>query len=234
MPSDNVTTLQQRIGHSFADTALLQLALTHPSWLQEHPTELESNQRLEFLGDAVLQLALTQLLFTKFPQAREGELSKRRAALTNGSYLAAVAEEIDLGSSLRLSQSEIENGGRNRQSALEDAFEALIGAVFLDSDFPTIRAVISDLYGNLDERLGAVIPTENPKGRLQERAQPTMGNGAVRYEVTYISGEDHQREYEARVFLKDRLIGTGRGTSKKSAEEAAAFEGIQSPFLPSA
>lgn len=230
MPDLNAS-LQTRIGYHFRDPALLNLALTHPSWLQDNPTESESNQRLEFLGDAVLQLTLTTRLFALFPEEREGVLSKRRAALANGSYLAQIAQEIDLGSSLKLSRSEQESGGRERTSALEDAFEALLGAIYLDSDFPTAEQVINRLYGDLARRLDRLIPEENPKGRLQERVQPTLGNGAIRYEVRHVSGDDHAREYEAKVYLQDDLIGTGLGPSKKSAEEEAARAGLESERL---
>ena len=226
--SDPHQDLQLRIGYRFQNPQWLALALTHPSWLQDHPEQTESNQRLEFLGDAVLQLVLTENLFTLYPDDREGDLSKRRAALSNGQYLAGLAQEISLGSSLLLSQSECQTGGREKDSALEDALEALIGAIFRDSDFPTVRDVVTRLYGDLTQRLDAVIPEENPKGRLQELIQPTLGNGALRYEVAHVSGQDHEREYQARVFLQDELIGSGKGSSKKAAEEEAAREGLNS------
>lgn len=230
--SHSIDQLQSRLAYQFDDPALLQLALTHPSWLQEHPTAEDNNQRLEYLGDAVLQLILTEALFRGYPQEREGELSKRRSALANGIYLAKLAIEIDLAPHLLLGSSEIEQGGRQRPAALEDAFEALIGAIYSDSDYATTRDVVLRLYGDLKSRLALVIPNENPKGRLQERIQPNHGNGAVRYEVTHISGEDHAREYEAQVYLLDQLLGSGRGTSKKSAEEAAAATALESDLLP--
>lgn len=226
--------LQRRIGYAFRDPALLDLALTHPSWLQDHPEVTSSNQRLEFLGDAVLQLVLTTALFEKFPNEREGDLSKRRAALTNGTYLAQLAQEIALGKALKLSQSEHDTGGRLRDSALEDAFEALLGAVFCDGGFNAARVTILGLYGDLPDRLEKVIDATNPKGQLQERVQPHFGNTALRYEVTHIAGEDHEREYEAQVYLNDQLVGNGRGSSKKSAEEEAAREALDSKIVPPA
>lgn len=230
-PSD---VLQQRIGHHFAEPELLDLALTHPSWLQDHPATTASNQRLEFLGDAVLQLVLTTALFETFPDEREGELSKRRAALTNGAYLARLAHEISLGPALRMSVSESATGGRSRDSALEDAFEALLGAVYRDGGFAAAQRVILKLYGDLDARLHAVIDDTNPKGQLQERVQPHFGNNALRYEVAHIAGEDHAREYEAHLYLHEELIGTGRGPSKKSAEEEAARQGLGAAAVPPA
>jgi ribonuclease III len=222
-PSDSsLDILEARIGHAFRDRELLARAVTHPSYLQDRPDIAESNQRLEFLGDAVLQLILTESLFDLYPGEREGVLSKRRAALANGVFLAQLAREIGLEAALRLAASEESTGGRTRASALEDAFEALIGAVYLDSDLDKVRGVVLRLYGPLADRLAGVEDVENPKGRLQELVQPVHGNNALRYEVVRIEGEDHAREFEVEIRLKDRPLGTGRGTSKKAAEEAAA------------
>jgi ribonuclease-3 len=222
--SDNLAleALQRRLDYTFRDTGLLDCALTHPSFLQEHPDITESNQRLEFLGDAVLQLVLTEALFDLFPTDREGSLSKSRSALSKGKFLSDLAREIDLPDCLRLGSSEEQTGGRDRASALEDAMEAVIGAIYLDSDLFTARRVILGLIGSLSDRLAALKPSENPKGRLQELIQAQHGNFALRYQITKITGEDHAREYEATASLNGQLLGTGRGTSKKSAEEDAA------------
>lgn len=225
--SSPFATLEQRLGYTFRDPDLLARALTHPSYLQSNPEAGESNQRLEFLGDAVLQLIITTELFTLYPADREGVLSKRRAAVTKGGFLARLARDIGLDDYLRLSPSEEQTGGRDRSSALEDAFEALVGALFLDSDLPTARRVVLGLYGPFGERLEETVETENPKGRLQELIQPEHGNNALRYVTEHVSGEDHAREYEASVYLLDTLLGTGRGPSKKSAEEAAARAALE-------
>lgn len=219
--------LQQRFGYQFRDVSLLERALTHPSLLQDKPELGESNQRLEFLGDAVLQLILTEQLFALFPTEREGPLSRRRAALANGTFLTQLAREIGLDRGLRLAASEEATGGRTRASALEDAFEALVGAVFLDSDFATARRIVLALYGDLPARLAVTEDIENPKGRLQELVQPRHGNNAVRYQVVAVHGEDHAREYEVSVYVKEQLLGSGRGPSKKVAEEAAARIALQ-------
>lgn len=217
-----IEDLQNRLTYRFRDPRLLRLALTHTSFLQEHPTTLESNQRLEFLGDAVLQLILTHQLFELFPGEREGVLSRRRSILARGVFLSAMAREVGLPAALRLSATETSSGGRDRASTLEDAFEALVGAIFLDSDFGTAKRIVLSLYGPLPDRLASVEDLENPKGRLQELIQPTHGNGAVHYEVLQTTGMDHAREYEVAVYLLDRQLGVGRGSSKKTAEEAAA------------
>lgn len=214
--------LQQRLGYKFRSLALLETAMTHSSLLQDKPELGESNQRMEFLGDAVLQLVLTEALFKLFPDEREGPLSRRRASLANGTYLTQLANELGINRCLRLAASEEATGGRKRASSLEDAFEALVGAIFLDSDFSSARKVVLSLYGDLESRLSAVEDVDNPKGRLQERVQPLHGNNALRYEVVTIHGRDHAREYEVAVFVKDRQLGSGRGSSKKAAEEAAA------------
>ena len=218
--------LQARIGYTFGNAGLLATAVTHPSWLQDHPGKTETNQRLEFLGDAVLQLVLTEALFQLFPAGHEGELSQRRASLTKGVFLVQLAREIGIESCLLLGRSEESGGGRTRASALEDAFEAVVGALYLDSDLATARRVVLGIYGPLAERL-AFATADNPKGRLQELVQPRHGNDALRYEVTRTEGADHARAYEVSVFLHSRLLGTGRGTSKKLAEEAAAHAALK-------
>jgi ribonuclease-3 len=218
----SLVQLEVRVGHTFRNHDLLERAVTHSSYLQDDPTVVESNQRLEFLGDAVLQLVLTEDLFDLFPTEREGILSKHRAALANGVFLAQLAREIGLDTCLRLGASEESTGGRSRPAALEDAFEALIGAIYLDSDIDKARRVLRQLYGPLRDRLAAVEDLGNPKGRLQELVQPLHGNSAVRYEVTRVEGQDHAREYEVTVFVLDRALGTGKGSSKKQAEEIAA------------
>jgi ribonuclease-3 len=219
--------LETRIGYVFRDRSLLERALTHPSLLQDRPDLEESNQRLEFLGDAVLQLVLTQALFALFPGEREGVLSKRRAALANGTFLAGLARETGLDVALRLGAGEESSGGRSRPAALEDAFEAMVAAVFLDGDFDQARRAVLRIYGDLSMRLAAVEDVENPKGRLQELVQPLHGNNALRYDVVGIAGEDHAREYEVEVFLLDRPLGRGRGSSKKGAEESAARAALE-------
>ena len=225
--SARLQELQQRLAYTFRDIGLLETAVTHPSYLQDHSEVAASNQRLEFLGDAVLQMILTETLYRLFPDDREGSLSKRRSALSKGQYLTGLATRLSLAECLRLSNSEEQCGGRRRPSTLEDAFEALVGALYLDSDLTTAKRVVLGFYGSLPERLEETQPAENPKGQLQELIQPKLGNHALRYVVTHIGGQDHAREYEAQLFLNEEQIGTGRGPSKKAAEEGAAREGLQ-------
>jgi ribonuclease-3 len=217
-----LAALEARLGHRFADPALLWSAVTHLSHAAEHPAEGEGNQRLEFLGDAVLQILLAEELFRRHPADREGALSRRRSLLVNGPFLAGLAREVGLPAALRLGASEEATGGRERASNLGDAFEALVGALYLDAGLEETRRVVLRIYGDLDARQEAPGELDNPKGRLQELVQPRHGNHALRYDVTGTFGQDHAREYEVTVHFLDQAAGTGRGSSKKLAEEAAA------------
>jgi ribonuclease-3 len=220
--SGDLAALQARIGHAFRDPAMLERALTHPSWVQDNPGGGENNQRLEFLGDSVLQLVLTEALFALHPADREGDLTRRRAVLGNGAFLARLSREIGLEAHLRLGSGEEAAGGRVRNAALEDAFEALLGAVYLDGGLEIARRVALGIYGDIPGRLAALEGHANPKGRLQEIVQPLHGNRALRYEVLATEGADHEKRYEVAVFLLERRIGSGSGSSKKLAEEGAA------------
>jgi ribonuclease-3 len=219
---EKLKSLESRLGYRFRNQALLLEALTHPSYLQDEPASGPHNQRLEFLGDSVLQFILTEALFAEFTAEREGVLSRRRAVLSRGGFLTQMARDLGLEVAVRLSRSEEDTGGRSRAAMLEDAFEALVGALYLDSDLPTTRERVLAWYGPLASRLAASEDAENPKGRLQELIQPEHGNTALRYEVVTTSGPRHAREFEVAVFLNDRQLGTGSGPSKKVAEEVAA------------
>lgn len=221
-PATKLTALQKRIGYQFRDRALLDEAMTHASFLQEHPETPSHNQRLEFLGDSVLHFVLSDALYRQFTSDREGVLSRRRAGLTRGEFLSKLAHDLGVDAGLRLGQSEEDAGGRQRASILEDALEALVGAIYLDSDFETARKVVLKWYGSLAARLALTEDGENPKGRLQEIVQPDHGNSALRYDVINATGPKHAREYEVAVLLNERELGRGRGSSKKSAEEEAA------------
>ena len=220
--SSATETVEARAGHVFRNRTLLERALTHPSVLPERRAAAESNQRLEFLGDAVLQLILTEALFAEFPSEREGALSRRRAALANGATLAELARELGLDQALRLGPSEEKSGGREKSSSLGDAFEALVGAVFLDGGLEAARACVRTAYGPFGPRLAALGDGRTPKSRLQELVQPRHGNSALAYAVVATGGEEHRRTFEVTVSLLGREVGRGRGSSKQAAEEAAA------------
>jgi ribonuclease-3 len=217
----DLVEFQKRVGYEFRDPALLELALTHPSIAHEGGGDLAHNQRLEFLGDAVLGLVLTQELYVKFPRFEEGPLTKARAQMVNRKTLAEQGRQISLGENLILSRGEEASGGRERVSALADGFEALIGAIFLDRGFDAVREFVlrsfRDAFGELNE-----IPNlENPKGELQELLQARSPE-APSYEMASSSGPDHDRIFEAVVFHAGQELGRGKGKSKKEAESEAA------------
>jgi len=217
--------LQERIGYAFRDPALLQLALTHPSVAHEHNAAIETNQRLEFLGDAVLQLVLTRELYEKFPAFDEGPLTKARAKLVNRRTLAERARHLAIGEHLIVSRGEEMHGGRERPSALADTYEALLGAVFLDSGFEAAREFIlrefQAAFGGL-----LVIPIlENPKGELQELLQ-AVSPEAPQYHVVSATGPDHDRIFECTVHHGGAELARGQGKSKKAAESEAALAAL--------
>jgi ribonuclease-3 len=222
-----LAVLEARLGHTFSDRALLARALTHPSYVQQHPEAGPHNQRLEFLGDAILNMVLAEQLFHAFPARREGVLTRNRAILARGAELAAIARELDLPAHLRLGEGEEHNGGRERDSILEDAFEAVIAAVYLDSDYATVRDRLLGWYGDPDHRVRARSDTHNPKGRLQELVQPLLGNAAIRYAMVGEAGPDHRKQFTVELRIGDQPWATGSGFSKKDAEEAAAAQALE-------
>lgn len=223
--------LQSRLGYTFREVELLRLALTHPSVAHEHANNIHHNQRLEFLGDAVLQLVLTRVLYERFPDFGEGPLTKARAQLVNRRSLAEHGHRLELGQHLILSRGEELNGGRERPSTLADAFEALLGAIFMDGGFDLAQEFIvrqfRDVFGDLE-----VLPNlENPKGELQEVLQARFPE-PPRYIMLSVSGPDHDRVFECAVFYRKEELGRGRGKSKKEAESQAAFNALMALRQP--
>ena len=217
---------QTRLTYKFGDERLLALALTHPSVAHESGKEIEHNQRLEFLGDSVLGLVLSQQLYDKFPDADEGALTKSRAKLVNASSLAEHARRLNLGAHLILSRGEEISGGRDRASALADAFEALLGAIFLDGGFDAAREFISREFENDIGELNLSDGIENPKGELQELLQAKSPN-APQYQLISAEGPDHDRQFVCAVFHDGIELARGNGKSKKSAESDAALAALK-------
>ena len=225
-PVPDFAELQFRLGHSFRDENLLRLALTHPSVAHEQNNPMPHNQRLEFLGDAVLGLVLSRELFDKFSTADEGALTKSRAKLVNSVSLAARARELDLGAHLILSRGEDNTGGRERASALTDAFEALLGAIFLDGGFEAAREFILREFAADFSALTEAADIENPKGELQELLQ-AQSPLAPEYEFIAATGPDHDRVFECAVLHAGAELARGAGKSKKAAESAAARAALE-------
>ena len=224
----DVAALQTRLGYKFRDENLLCLALTHPSVAHESGVATAHNQRLEFLGDAVLQLILTRELYEKFPGSDEGPLTKARAKLVNRRALAERACSLDIGAHLILSRGEETHGGRERPSALADAFEALLGAIFLDGGFETARdCVLREFSAALAPTSVAGTPTiENPKGELQEFLQARSPH-APKYQTISATGPDHDRLFECIVQHGGVELAHGSGKSKKAAESDAALAALK-------
>jgi ribonuclease-3 len=220
-----LSQLQQRLGYAFQNKQLLRLALTHPSLAHEANGPIPHNQRLEFLGDAMLGLVLTRELYDRFPADGEGPLTQARAQLVNRQTLAAQARRLGLGPHLVLSRGEESTGGRERPSALADAFEAVVGAVFLDGGFEAARRFVLACFHDAFGELGQLPNLDNPKGELQEILQARSAE-APRYELTAVSGPDHDRSFECAVYHGGVELGRGTGKSKKTAESAAALAAL--------
>lgn len=218
--------LQTRLGYQFRDENLLRLALTHPSVAHESGEPTAHNQRLEFLGDAVLQLVLTQKLYEKFPAFGEGLLTKARAKLVNRRTLAEHAHMLDLGAHLILSRGEETSGGRERASALADAFESLLGAIYLDGGFDASREFIMREFDADFSTLAESSGIENPKGELQELLQSRSPN-APEYQTVSATGPDHDRVFECVVQHEGVELARGRGKSKKAAKSDAALAALK-------
>ena len=218
--------LQTRIGCAFRDVDLLRLALTHPSVAHEQGAPVRHNQRLEFLGDAVLQVILTRELYEKFPAFDEGSLTKARAKLVNRRALAGQARQLGLGEFLVVSRGEEAHGGRERLSALADAFEALVGAIFLDGGYETAREFVLRRFHEAFGELSVLPILENPKGELQELLQ-ARSSEAPEYRVVSASGPDHDRMFECTAHHAGVELARGYGKSKKAAESEAALSALK-------
>jgi ribonuclease-3 len=218
--------LESRIHYKFRNSLLLAEALTHPSLAYESQKKNFDNQRMEFLGDAVLQLVVTEELYKMFPDFPEGQLTKLRARVVSRRALAHFAMAIQLGDYVLLGKGEEATGGRRRASTLADAFESLIGAVYLDSGLAPARELILRLF---ESEIGqmAICPDErNPKGELQEVLQ-AIHNEAPAYRVIGESGPDHRRVFQSEVFWCGKVLAAGKGKSKKDAEARAAAEALR-------
>jgi ribonuclease-3 len=226
--SDDLAILEGYLGHSFSDRQLLATALTHKSYLNERSAEERAgrshNERLEHLGDAVLQLLVTHLLIEACPDASEGYLSLVRSQLVSEPSLCELAKALELGRWLRLGRGEEQSGGRLKPSLLADAYEAMLGALYLDSGFAVCQAVARRLLGAAIERVAAGSAPDQ-KSALQDFLQRHR-RSRPRYEVVGSSGPDHDKIFEVAVFLDERQLATGAGRSKRAAEQAAAEQAL--------
>lgn len=216
----------QHIGVVFNDLNLLREAFTHRSYLNEHRgTGMRHNERLEFLGDAVLELVMTEYLFAKYPDEPEGKLTAYRSALVNTNSISDAASDWGMNEYLLLSRGESKDTGRARQYILANAFEAVIGAIFLDQGYAKAKEFIAtSLFDRLDDVVGKRL-WQDAKSKFQEEAQERTGI-TPNYEVVKETGPDHDKSFEVGVFIGSDLIAKGSGRSKQDAEQAAAQEAL--------
>lgn len=215
-----LSVLQRRLGYSFSDIELLDTALSHRSYANEGPLKLPHNERLEFLGDAVLGLALSEQYYLELPSANEGELSKIRSRLVSASHLAKVARVLELGAYLRLGKGEVSTGGRHKGSLLANAFEALLGAILLDGGYSVASVFIRKIFAR------EMDPYLDFKSQFQEWIQRTQ-KLIPSYSVIREDGPEHEKVFEVAVSIQGKEVAKGVGTSKKNAEQQAAKNGLE-------
>ena len=217
-------SLEEKINYYFRDKGLLEEALTHKSFSNEQPGAIPFNERLEFLGDAVLDLVISRYVF-KHLAAPEGELTRIRAEVVNEKSLSLIAGKLELGSYLRLGKGEELSGGRTKSSLLANVLEAILGAVFCDSDFENARSVAEPLFVAEIHRAASSKIGVDYKTRLQEMLQSLCGK-TPEYVLTQVAGPEHCRSYSVEVRFDGKSIGGGTGTTKKKAEQGAAREAL--------
>jgi ribonuclease-3 len=210
----------------FKDKSLLELALTHKSWVNEHPNGRGSNERLEFLGDSILEFLVSKRLYEAFPDKEEGFLTALRASLVNTQNLSLIAEKLEVGKSLFLSKGEEDGGGRTNPSLLADTVEAIIGAFYIDSGLESVLDFLEkNLFGQIPQK--ASQPLKDAKSRLQELVQ-AKGASSPRYIVVEESGPDHNKKFVMEVVVDGTKVGRGEGKSKSEAEQEAAKSALKS------
>lgn len=223
---DDLLELSDRLGIDFCDYSLLSRALTHRSYLNENPSSvLEDNERLEFLGDAVIDFIVAAYLYHHYPEMDEGELTSLRAALVRAETLAQFARDMDLGHYLRLGYGEEENGGRDRTPLLCASFEAVIGAIYLDRGIEVARALVENLIRPALELIRAGSLHKDAKSEFQVWAQAQF-NMTPHYQMVASEGPDHAKNFTVQVVIGEEVWGEGRGRSKQSAAQAAAAEAM--------
>ncbi len=221
----NPAKIQRMIGYNFRNPELLKEALMHRSFATEHNIKFD-NQRLEFLGDAVLQIIITEYIFKRYPKLSEGDLTKIRSALANQSSLAEIARRLELGKSLMLGRGEIGTGGFARESTISDCVEALLGAIMLDSDLNTARDVFLRVLSEVFPDPAKMLQDLNPKGALQEFTQRKFAR-QPEYQLISVSGPDHNPLFKIEVKLHGVTVASAEASKRKTAESLAASEALK-------
>lgn len=220
-------SLENALGYTFQNRSLLELALVHPSRAYELKTPLQDNQRLEFLGDAVLQLTLTEILYHSYPDYTEGQMTALRSRIVSKEGLTGFAKSIDLASHMVMGKGELAQSGQNRPSTLADGFEALLGAIFLDGGYTEVAAMVKRIIGGAIAEIDQNPEERNPKGKLQEILQEIISESPT-YETISEEGPCHAKVFKAQVTWNNKILGSGSGVSKKAAEANAAHEVLRS------
>ncbi len=219
--------LAERLGLRFDNPALLTRALTHRSFLNENTNASEDNERLEFLGDAVLDFVVGAWVYHHCPEMAEGDLTRMRSALVRNEQLAEFARQLDLGQAMRMGRGESSSGGRERDGLLGSTFEALIGALYLDGGLPKVEAFMEPLLGSVRDRVIMRAEIYDPKSRFQEWAQSAK-LGTPKYVTVGASGPDHAKMFEVEVRIREQTYGRGTGPSKQIAAQVAAQTALES------
>jgi ribonuclease-3 len=225
LEAEALQDFERRLGLRFSNYLILNRALTHRSYLNEHPEALEDNERLEFLGDAVLDFLVGAWLYNRFPEMREGELTRLRSALVRTEQLADFAIRMDFGRALRLGRGEGLAGGRKRIALLCAVFEAVVGALYLDGGIESVRAFVEPLLEPAAHQIIATHRDQDPKSLLQELIQG-QGYNAPIYRTVGTSGPEHMKTFEVEVLVNDQVCGRGIGLSKQAAAKAAAHDAL--------
>jgi ribonuclease-3 len=220
--------LNRRLGLNFSDLYLLVRALTHSSYVNEHFQSAEDNERLEFLGDAVLDFVVGAWVFNRYPEMQEGNLTKIRSALVRNDHLAKFARQLDLGRALRLGRGESASGGKDRDNLLGSAFEALLGAMYLDAGLESVEKFVTPMLDELRDSIAS--EAHDYKSELQEYTQGQK-LGSPYYQVVNKTGPEHAAIFDVTVEIRGEVIGRGTGTNKSAAQHAAAHDALKNMGL---
>ncbi len=225
-----LNNLERTIGYTFTDRPLLLQALTHKSFSNEQAEFVPHNERLEFLGDAVLELAVSDWVFNHYPDIPEGGLTRIRAEVVSERGLSQIASQLQLGTVLRLGKGEKRSGGGEKPSLLADTLEALLGAIYREGGFAPVSQVVEGLFRDVIEKSALLRYGSDYKTCLQERLQALYGH-LPEYQLVQVAGPDHQKTFSMEVYFSGKLLGKGSGSSKKNAEQKAAAVALDHPLL---
>lgn len=223
---ESTADLARRLGLTFANLSLLTRAMTHRSYINENSNAVEDNERLEFLGDAVLDFIVGAWVYHHCPEMAEGDLTRMRSALVRNEQLGEFARQLGLGRGLRMGRGEAASGGRDRDSMLGSTFEAVVGALYLDSGLPAVERFMGPLLDSVRERVMLRSEIYDPKSRFQEWAQSEK-LGTPKYVTISASGPDHAKMFEVEVRIQDRVYGRGKGSNKQVAAQVAAQTALE-------